>query len=381
MKTKLLKMTDRKFPTKRIAALVPHFLGTAPGQQIRIEMWEKYLKEAGWEIEFFPFENEGLNEILYESGNHLSKATHIIECYQRQLSRVWKKFSSDVILIHREASLIGPSFLERLAARQKIPIIYDIDDPVFLPYVSPTNGWLSLLKFSKKTHKLFKLSEQIIAVNKTIGDYAAKYNPNVSVIPNCVDMEQYTPGKRKELSNGENVRLVWSGSLSTMPNLMEIVEPLKRLQLEHEQPLLVIGQGEANLKGVRVEMRQWSAATSVRDLQDGDIGLLPLLDLKWNHWKYFFKAVQYMAVGIPVVARRIGSNSEIIQDGVNGFLVETPDEWYDRLKLLVTNHELRLKMGNAARQTAVEKFSLQKQMPQMVEIFENVRQKNLQARN
>lgn len=374
-------MTYTKSATKRIAALVPNILGTTPGQRIRIELWEKYLKEAGWEIEFFPFENESLHEVLYEGGNSLSKALHIVECYQRQLSRVWKKFSSDVIFIYREASLIGPSFLERLAARQKIPIIYDIDDPVFLPYVSPTNGLLSLLKFSKKTHKLFELSSQIIAVNKIIGDYAAKYNPNVAVIPNCVDMEQYKPRERRELNSGERkVRLVWSGSLSTMPNLLEIVEPLKRLQSKHESPLLVIGEGESNLKEIRVEMRQWSAATSVRDLQDGDIGLLPLKDLKWNHWKYFFKAVQYMAIGIPVVARRIGSNDEIIQDGVNGFLVETLDEWYNRLDLLMTNHELRLKMGIAARQTAVEKFSLQKQMPQMVKIFDDVRQ-NVQSKN
>jgi glycosyltransferase involved in cell wall biosynthesis len=363
-------MNLEKSPSKTIAALVPNILGFSPGQRVRIELWEKYLKEAGWSVEFFPFEDEALHEVLYKSGNSLQKGIRLFQCYRRQLEVVRQKISSDVIFIFREAALIGPAFIERRAARLNTPIVFDIDDPVFLPYRSPVNGWASLLKFSKKTHELFRLSTHIIAINRLIGDYAAQYNPNVTIIPNCIDTNKYKPLENKR-DAGKGVRLVWIGSHSTMQNLAMIKEPLKKLQTEFEAPLLVIGAGEADLEGVQTEMRQWSAETEVGDLQEGDIGVLPLNDLAWNNWKFFFKAIQYMAVGIPVVARRMGSNSEVIRDGINGFLVETMDEWYERLKLLVADRELRIKMGEAARQTIVEKYSLQIQMPQLVKVFED----------
>ena len=361
---------------KRIAAFVPNVLSFSPGQRVRIELWAEALKAAGWEIEFFPFEDDLLHEVLYSGGNSLKKVGGMIRCYKRQLQVVLEKFSADIIFIYREASLIGPAFLERLAARQNIPIVFDLDDPIFLPYKSPTNSWVSLLKFSRKTHKLFRLSAHIIAINKLIGDYATQFNPNVTIIPNCIDTDRFVPGDRNG-SAGSRTKLVWIGSVSTMQNLSEIAEPIRKLQAEHDAPLLVIGSGKANLDLPQLETRQWSAESEVRDLQEGDIGLLPLNDLPWNNWKFFFKAIQYMAVGIPVVARRMGSNSEVIKDGENGFLVETRDEWHDKLRSLILDPDTRARMGKAARQTVLENYSLKAQMPRLVNVFEGLYNKGI----
>jgi glycosyltransferase involved in cell wall biosynthesis len=370
-------MIAEKTAKKKIAALVPNVLGFSPGQRVRIELWAKHLENAGWIVEFHPYEDDDLHEIFYKKGNILGKGRGLARCYQKQLSLTLNKISADVIFIYREAALIGPALLERIAARQNIPIVFDIDDPVFLPYRSPVNGWASLLKFSKKTHSLFRLSTHVIAINRLIGDYALQYNSNVSVIPNSIDTEKYKPRSTEKVNySNAGVNLIWIGSHSTMPNLSEIAEPLKKLQAEHKSPLIVVGAGKADLEGVETEMRQWSAETEINDLQSGDIGVLPLNDSLWNNWKFFFKTIQYMAIGIPVVARRMGSNGEVIQDGVNGFLVETMDEWYDRLKLLINNPELRIKMGANARQTVLEKYSLSSQIPRVIEVFESAIENN-----
>jgi glycosyltransferase involved in cell wall biosynthesis len=357
---------------RRIAALVPNVLGVSPGQRVRIESWAPYLRQAGWEVDFYPFEDDRLHEILYESGRSLEKASRLLSCYLRQMRRVVRGLTCDVLFLSREASLIGPAILERLAMRSGTPLIYDLDDPVFVPYRSPMNGLFSLLKFSHKTHSIFRLSDHIITINRLIAEYAARYNQSVSVIPNCVDVDFYRPPSKPTDSP---IRLVWMGSHSTMSNLEGIASPLQRLHSTHRTPLIVIGSGGIALQGVNTEVRIWSAETEIADLQAGDIGLVPLPDLPWNHWKFFYKTVQYMALGIPVVARRMGSNSEIIEDGVNGFLVETNEEWYQRLETLVTDRELRGRMGKAARETIVERFSTQVQMPRMISIFEQVWQK------
>lgn len=354
---------------KRIAALVPNILGVSPGQRVRIESWAGYLREAGWTIDFYPFEDAGLHKIIYEPSHAAGKAKRLLQCYLRQLRLILRKPPCDILFIFREAALIGPAVIERLAKRLRVPIIYDLDDPVFVPYRSPMNGWFSLLKFPRKTYSLFRLSTHIIAINNLIAEHAAGFNPSVSVIPNCVDIERYQP---KPKPADAPVRLVWMGSHSTMPNLETIERPLRRLQETDNALLRVIGAGEVNLSGVEAEVRQWSAETEVADLQDCDVGLVPLSDMVWNPWKFFYKTVQYMAVGIPVVARRMGSNSEIIQHGVNGFLVETEDEWYDSMRELITNHDLRRRMGAAARERVVAQYSTQSQMPNMISVFEQV---------
>jgi glycosyltransferase involved in cell wall biosynthesis len=65
-----------------------------------------------------------------------------------------------------------------------------------------------------------------------------------------------------------------------------------------------------------------------------------------------------MALGIPTVATPLGSNPEVIEHGVTGFLADSDEEWVEYLKRLITDHELRLRMSRAAAEVAKEKYSL-----------------------
>jgi glycosyltransferase involved in cell wall biosynthesis len=355
---------------KRLAAIVPYVLGADGGQRIRIESWAQYLERSGWIIDFYPFEDAALHAILYRSGTRLLKGKRLLSCYVRQLRRILDGPRCDCVFIFREAALIGPALLERLAARLGVPVVYDMNDPVFLPYRSHgANGAFSLLKFSRKTHSIFRLSDHIIANNSRLAGYARSFTSSVTVIPDCIDTERYQ--QRADKSDGI-VRLVWIGSPSNTHNLALLQKPLYRLQSRHRAPLRVIGAaGVGLLSRVEVEMVPWSARTEVRDLQACDIGLVPLADRGWNRWKSPYKLMQYMAVGLPVVSSRVGPVDEMIEDGVNGFLVETEDEWHDRLELLVTNRDLRNRMGRAARATAIERFSAHVWMPHVLSVFED----------
>ncbi|MEA2844321.1 MAG: hypothetical protein QOJ69_1992 [Actinomycetota bacterium] len=354
-----------------MAALVPYMLGEAPGQRTRIELWAGYLEKAGWEVEFHPFEDAALHEILYSPAIAPAKAARLFACYRRHLALALKGISCDLLFVYREASLIGPALTERLLHRKGVPLVYDLDDPIFLPYRSPANGWLSLLKFQRKTHALLKMSDRVLSINRLMGDYARRYNPAVSVVPNCVDTDRNRP-LPPAMPSGGPVRVAWSGSFSTVGNLATIAGPLRRLQAETGAVFRVVSSEPFPLEGIDVEFRQWSADSEMDSLADCHVGVVPMADLAWNHWKFNYKTIQYMAVGLPVVARRMGSNVDIVVDGVNGYLVDTEEEWFDRLRTLVSDVGLRRRMGEAARATVVERFSLQTQMPRMVSIFDDV---------
>ena len=79
------------------------------------------------------------------------------------------------------------------------------------------------------------------------------------------------------------------------------------------------------------------------------------------------KALLYMSLGIPAVCSDVGANRDVINHGENGFLASSEDEWLTHLKTLIDNVQLRKRLGAAARETVVEKYSMRK----CVDLFAN----------
>ena len=354
---------------RRIAALVPNVLNISPGQRVRIEHWARHLGEYDWMVDFYPFEDQRLNAVLYRKGHFAAKVVRLLACYVRQLRTVAKLKGYDVIFIYREAALIGPAILERLAARLGPPVVYDIDDPIFLSIPSVTSGFFSKLKFPRKTNAIVKMSDHVIAINDLLAGYARRYNDSVSIVPNFLDPDKFKPVPERRQSE---VRIGWTGSQSTMANLHAIAGPLREIQRRFGTPVRVIGTGDLAIEDLDLDVRQWTPETEVADLQECQIGVLPVLDRPENEWKFFLKLVQYLTTGLAVVAQRSGSNADVIEDEVNGFIVDTPEQWVQRLSQLIEDTELRDRMGDAARRTAVERYSSQVQMPRVAAIFNQV---------
>ena len=72
------------------------------------------------------------------------------------------------------------------------------------------------------------------------------------------------------------------------------------------------------------------------------------------------------------VATAAGVNQEIIQDGVNGFLAATEDEWVEKVGLLLSDPLLREKLGLAGRRTVEERYSLDVNAPKFLRILQDV---------
>lgn len=69
--------------------------------------------------------------------------------------------------------------------------------------------------------------------------------------------------------------------------------------------------------------------------------------------------LEAMATGLPLIATNVGGNPELVRDKVNGFLVPSADveAMADAMESLVSNYELRTRMGAAGRELVSEKFS------------------------
>ncbi|MCJ7646241.1 glycosyltransferase family 4 protein, partial [bacterium] len=155
--------------------------------------------------------------------------------------------------------------------------------------------------------------------------------------------------------------------------------PLSRLWEKYEFEFKVVSNfppGPNFLNGLNIVWHRWQAKKELEELQSLDIGVMPLFDNQFTRGKCGFKALLCMACGIPVVVSPVGGNSEIITDGINGFLAATEDEWVGKLSRLIEDGDLRKKMGMRGRETVEEKYSIRMNIPKVIEALRKAKDIN-----
>jgi glycosyltransferase involved in cell wall biosynthesis len=250
--------------------------------------------------------------------------------------------------------------------RQAGRLVFDMDDAFWThpPQFRQIGRWL---RDPSRTDSLIALSDHVLAGNRFLADYAGRLNPNVSIIPTAIDTQRYTVRPRQER---ETVTVGWVGRWSSADYLRELESVFQRLVTEHPRVrILLIGAPDLGLDVERLSYRRWSLQREIVDLQEFDIGIMPLPDDEYSRGKCGFKMLQYMGVGVPVVVSPVGVNEEIIQDGENGFTARTEEEWIDKLSDLVRDAGLRTRIGLAGRRTVEERFSTSVVAPRIRQIL------------
>ena len=136
---------------------------------------------------------------------------------------------------------------------------------------------------------------------------------------------------------------------------------------------MVIGDAGFKIDGLDMQAIAWTSEDEIPTLQKFDIGLYPLpLDNDWVLGKSGLKALQYMAVGVPVVATAVGANYRIIKNGESGLLVKTAEEWGNQLELLMLHPEMRKRIGLAGRKNVEQNYSIAVTAPVYLSILTSV---------
>ncbi len=331
----------------------------------RIFAYLRHLEQRGYTVQvhsFFP--SEALKEV-YSSGKLIKKAIRVLRGAVRRWL-VLRRGQYDVIVIHRELFPLGRKIFLRRLQSLKSRIIYDFDDAMF---VSPRQDrrFLRRIEDLESVKEIIETSAVVIAGNDYLAEYARRYNRTVIVIPTSIDTERYQPREYSETAP-VTATIGWIGSHTTVKYLVSLAGVLEKLAEQYPFELKVVGAPFAvPLNGVPVRQHEWSLTKEIADFQNCDIGVYPLWDDAWSRGKCGFKAIQFMAVGVPVVASAVGVNTVIIEDGVNGFLASTEEEWVEKLALLVKDPDLRRRLGMAGRKTVEEQYSLHVSAPRFVE--------------
>ena len=350
---------------KTLLALVPAPI-VAAATRYRLHQFAPALHAAGVELVLRPFLDDSGFDLLYRPGHTLTKVQVAARALANRVLDLVRAVDADAVLVHREAALIGPPVWEWIASRiLRRPLIFDLDDAVWVPYVSPTYGALlsRLVKMPGKTDWTLKAATEVIAGNPYVARYSGRFCPRITVIPTVVDTTVFTPS-----SSVNSVPVLgWIGTHSSAPYLKQVIPALRQLAQRYSFKLKLVG-GEADTSGIPTEIQPWSIDREVEQFQSLDIGLYPLTDGSWSVGKSGFKAVQYMACAKAVVASPVGVTSEIVQQGKTGYLVGSDREWFEALETLICSPTLRTTMGNAGRIAAESLWSTQVHAPRFVEV-------------
>lgn len=353
----------------RILFVVPYPQGKAPSQRFRFEQYLDRLTHAGHAWHLAPFISEDTWAILYKPGHTVAKVTGIVGGFMRRIKLLFSVSGYDFVFIHREASPIGPPIFEYVIAKiLGKKIVYDFDDAIWIPNTSDANKIVAGVKWHHKVGAICRWAYKVSCGNSYLRDYAQQFNPNAIVNPTTIDTDHLHNQIRDQRAPGRLV-IGWTGTHSTLKYIEQVVPVLARLEQEFDFEFRVISNQPPELPLRSLVYQQWRKETEIQDLLGFHVGLMPLEDDQWAKGKCAFKALQYMALGEPALVSPVGMNTEVVQEGVNGNICASPVEWETALRQLLHNPALRAELGNNARQTVVERYSVVANWPNFLGLF------------
>lgn len=358
---------------KRVLFLIPYPLEEYPSQRFRFEQYFDILKEHGMEIRVHSFLNSRNGRIFYGPGRLFLKAWSLLAGFMARATTLVAAPFYDFIFIHREATPLGPPIFEWIIAMvMRRKIIYDFDDAIWATDRKHESWLLKTMKWRNKVKAICKWSYKVSCGNEYLCSFAKKYNDNVVYNPTTIDTKAlHNPDLHHRRESSNHVIIGWTGSHSTLKYLNEIIPVLQTLEEQFPTlEILIIADRKPDVPLKSLRFIPWSTQHEISDLLRIDIGIMPLPDDEWSRGKCGFKALQYMALAIPAVASPVGVNTTIIDDGVNGFLCSSPEEWIHALSKLLQNVELRKQMGDQGKKNIINRYSVASNSSNFLSLFE-----------
>ena len=355
-----------------IVILCPYPNNTAPSQRFRFEQQIPLLNQH-FKIRQCAFWSEKSNQILYSQGKLFQKSIGLLLGIVSRLTHLVHCMSADIIFVHREIVPIGSTLFERFLSKTfDKKIIFDFDDAIWNLDTSDENKGLEWLKSSTKVGKIIGLSSTIITGNSYLSRYAKQFNSSISIIPTTIDTSYHIPISKA--NSNRPICIGWTGSKTTVKHFEMIVPILREIKNKYKSQIYFKLIGDENYTNSALELlgTKWALKSEIEDLQEIDIGIMPLPDDEWSKGKCGFKGLQYMALEIPTIMSPVEVNIEIVNHNINGFLAHSDNDWIDHLSALIENKELRNRIGKEGRKTVISKFSVESQKENYLSIFNNL---------
>ncbi len=245
--------------------------------------------------------------------------------------------------------------------------------------VGQTQGYLPVTQFA------LRHAGALTAVSNFLTDKTREvFGADLSIcrIYNFVDVDRFAPRANPELRSRfaapDAALLLHVSNFRPVKQVHRVIEAFAQIQAKHPARLLLAGMGPernamkmlAQELGVESRVEFLGNQETVTDLMSiADLFLLPSTTESFG-----LAALEAMSCGVPVVASRVGGLPELIQHGENGYLCDATDSSAFSLASLelLRDPDLYKRFSEAARATAVDRFTIPKILPEYLELYESL---------
>lgn len=277
----------------------------------------------------------------------------IIKKYRYILSSIFY----ERVIVRRELLFYndyGNLFLEKMLLSIHPDAILDFDDDIGAAKKEPRviTNWFGrlLMEHSSKFYSSLKLYRQFIVGSHYLKSLVLAHHENlhpnrICVIPTCVDYDRHPA---KNYVEKEEIVFGWIGGINNLYLVENILDALEEVSKSYKIRLLIIsGQPLNKQTSFPIDFRPWGLNTEIEDIYRIDIGLMPLEDTIVSRGKCGFKLIQYMGLGIVSIASAITINEEIVQDGIDSYLVSPTANWTSTMVKVIENKNFTQISNNA----------------------------------
>lgn len=353
---KLFLSFRRNKKVETVLIFASFFPGNA-GYYYRSQKWATELNNRGIKTDVFHVFDSKKHTELTAADSLVS--FHILNIFYRFI-QVLKSARYDRVIVRRsllQYNDYGNLFLDKLLLCLHPRAILDFDDDITNNFKGKSEKSLFgkllvedrfIFYKSLKLYKRFLPGSEYLKI--LLKNTNKKVNENdILVLPTCVDYKD-DPSKNYP-SETSDFTLGWIGSNGNQEQLDKLVPVLNELIQKVSFELLVISGKPYQPKNALfpIKFAQWSLESEKQDLYRIDIGIMPLENDKMSRAKCGFKLIQYMGLGIVSVASAVTTNNRIIDNNENGFLVNNPEDWHDKLLEVIGQRSRFSEISNRAR--------------------------------
>jgi glycosyltransferase involved in cell wall biosynthesis len=278
-----------------------------------------------------------------------------------RLVRMIREWRPDILHTHMaHANLLGRAVRLLAPVRALVSTIHSISD----------GGRLRMVGYRLTNH----LADRVTIISRLAADRYVKIGAvpagRLEVIPNTVDLERFRPSPeartaiRTQLGIGDEFVWLAVGRFQPAKDYPTMIAAFADLAHTSTSRLILVGQGPLRgeverllrAEGIENRVRLLGVRRDVPDLMCGADGYV--LSSAWEGMPVVL--LEAAAVGLPVVATRVGGVSEVVEDGVTGSLVPPGDpaalaEAMRGIEAL--SPDQRVAMGGRGRALVQERYS------------------------
>jgi L-malate glycosyltransferase len=293
----------------------------------------------------------------------LALATKMLEVFESQ--------SLDLLHVHYAIPHSVSALLARsMAAPRRLPFITTLHG-TDITLVGSNRSYLPITKFSiEQSDGVTTISRYLL--NQTIKEFDIK-RP-MEVIPNFVNCDLYSRTENPELRakwapNGEPI-LMHLSNFRPVKRLTDVVEIFAMVRAKMPAKLVLIGdgpdRGSAEFLVRKKKLQKDVLFLGKQDQVYEKLSLADLFLMPSELESFGLAALEAMACEVPVIATNVGGVPEVIEHGVDGYLVE-PGDVAAAAKFaigILSRGDRGREMGKIARINAKKKFCANDVIPQ-----------------